>query len=119
MTGSICPVPILSRASDKNLPEPLAPSTMGAMLDIRLIREKPDFVRSRVATRGGDDAGKIDQVLAVDAERRQTETALQQLNAERKSLSKKIGGMRGRKEATGELEEKVRRMGDDISGLNE
>src|ERR1700761_5889306 len=72
MTGSICPVPILSRASDKNLPEPVAPSTMAAMLDIRLIREKPDFVRSRVATRGGDDAGKIDQVLAVDAERRKT-----------------------------------------------
>jgi seryl-tRNA synthetase len=92
---------------------------MGAMLDIRLIREKPDFVRSRVATRGGDDAAKIDQVLAVDLERRKTETALQQLNAERKSLSKTIGGMRGRKEPTEDLEEQVRRMGDDIAGLNE
>ncbi len=91
---------------------------MGAMLDIRLIREKPDFVRSRVATRGGDDAGKIDQVLAVDVERRKTETALQQLNAERKSLSKQIGAMRGRKEATEELEDKVRRMADDIATAN-
>ena len=25
------------------------------MLDIRLIREKPDFVRERLATRGGGD----------------------------------------------------------------
>jgi seryl-tRNA synthetase len=91
---------------------------MGAMLDIRLIREKPDFVRSRVATRGGDDAGKVDQVLAVDVERRKTETALQQLNAERKSLSKQIGAMRGRKEPTEELEDKVRRMADDIAAVN-
>jgi len=91
---------------------------MGAMLDIRLIREKPDFVRSRVATRGGDDAMKIDQVLGVDIERRKTETVLQQLNAERKSLSKQIGIMRGRKEPTEELEDKVRRMADDIATAN-
>ena len=103
---------------DKNLPGPVAPFRMGAMLDIRLIREKPDFVRSRVATRGGDDAAKIDQVLAVDVERRKTETALQQLNAERKSLSKQIGAMRGRKEPTEELEERVRLMADDIAAAN-
>ena len=28
------------------------------MLDIRLIREQPDFVKSRLATRGGDDAAQ-------------------------------------------------------------
>jgi seryl-tRNA synthetase len=62
------------------------------MLDIRLIREKPDFVRERLATRGGGDEAKIDDVSRVDVERRQTETALQQLNADRKRLSKEIGG---------------------------
>jgi seryl-tRNA synthetase len=35
------------------------------MLDIRLIRDKPDFVRQRLATRGGGDEAKIDQVLAL------------------------------------------------------
>ncbi|HEY2124790.1 MAG TPA: serine--tRNA ligase, partial [Chthoniobacterales bacterium] len=64
------------------------------MLDIRLIREKPDFVKSRVASRGGGDESKIDDVLRVDADRRKAETALQQLNAERKRLSKEIGGKR-------------------------
>ena len=65
------------------------------MLDIRLIREQPDFVKSRLATRGGDDdVAKIDEVLRVDAERRKAETALQQLNADRKRLSKEIGGKR-------------------------
>ena len=87
------------------------------MLDIRLIREQPDFVKSRVASRGGSDAAKIDQVLQVDTERRKAETALQQLNADRKRLSKEIGGKRSRGEATEDLEAQVRQMGDQISAL--
>ena len=67
------------------------------MLDIRLIREKPDFVRERLATRGGGDEAKIDEVLRVDAERRKTETELQRLQSERKRLSKEIGARRSRK----------------------
>jgi seryl-tRNA synthetase len=89
------------------------------MLDIRLIREQPDFVKARVATRGGDDAAKIDEVLRVDAERRKAETALQQLNGDRKRLSKEIGGKRARGEASDELETRVREIGDQISLLNE
>src|SRR5437870_5404423 len=89
-----------------------------AMLDIRLIREKPDFVRERLATRGGGDDAKIDDVLRVDAERRQTETALQQLNADRKRSSKEIGGKKSRGELTGELEQHVRQIGEEIADLN-
>ena len=87
------------------------------MLDIRLIREQPDFVKTRLATRGGDEAAKIDEVLAVDAERRKLETALQRLNAERKRLSKEIGGARSRGENSTELEEQVRKIGDEIAEL--
>jgi len=89
------------------------------MLDIRLIREKPDFVRERLATRGGGDEAKIDELLRVDAERRKAETALQQLNADRKRLSKEIGGRRSLGEATEEPEAQVRQIGDQIVGLNE
>lgn len=89
------------------------------MLDIRLIREQPDFVKSRLATRGGDDAAKIDEVLRVDAERRKAETALQQLNGDRKRLSKEIGGKRSRGETAEELEARVREIGDEIARLNE
>ena len=87
------------------------------MLDIRLIREQPDFVKVRLATRGGDESAKIDEVLAVDAERRKLETALQRLNADRKRLSKEIGGARGRGEKSTELEEQVRKIGDEIAEL--
>src|SRR3954453_22611390 len=89
------------------------------MLDIRLIREQPDLVKDRLARRGGTDAAKIDEVLAVDAERRRAETALQQLNGDRKRLSKEIGGKRAKGEATTDIEGKVREIGDEITRLSE
>jgi len=88
------------------------------MLDIRLIREKPDSVRERLATRGGDDRGEIDEVIRVDGERRKLETALQHLNAERRRLSKEIGAKRAASGATAELEARVREIGDEILDLN-
>src|SRR6059036_3118045 len=88
------------------------------MLDIRMIREKPDFVRERLATRGAGDEAKIDEVLRVDPERRKLETALQQLNADRKRLSKEIGGKKSRGESTNELQERVRQIGEQIVDLN-
>src|SRR5256886_10355202 len=89
-----------------------------AMLDIRLIREKPEFVRERLATRGGGDEAKIDEVLRVDVERRKVETALQQLNADRKRLSKEIGGKKSRGESTNELQERARQIGEQIVDLH-
>jgi seryl-tRNA synthetase len=89
------------------------------MLDIRLIREQPDLVKSRLATRGGEDAANIDQLLRIDAERRKAETALQQLNADRKRLSKEVGGKRSRGESAQELEDEVRKIGDQIALLTE
>jgi seryl-tRNA synthetase len=88
------------------------------MLDIRLIRDKPEFVRARLATRGSGDEAKIDEVLRVDVERRKLETALQQLNADRKRLSKEIGGRKSRSETTDELEQHVRQIGEEIAELN-
>ena len=89
------------------------------MIDIRLIREKPDFVRERLATRGGGDEAKIDEVLRVDAERRKTETELQRSQSERNRLSKEIGAKRSRSEPSGELEAEVRKIGEQIADLTQ
>ncbi|MFL6595950.1 MAG: serine--tRNA ligase [Chthoniobacterales bacterium] len=89
------------------------------MLDIRLLREQPDFVKERVAIRGGDDAAKVDDVLQIDSDRRKAETAVQQFNADRKRLSKEIGGKRSRGESSDELEAQVRGIGDEITKYNE
>ena len=62
-----------------------------AMIDIRLIREQPEMVRQRLAARGGDAHLKLEEILGCDRERRGAETRLQQLQGERKRVSKEIG----------------------------
>ncbi len=61
------------------------------MLDIRLLRENPDFVKARLASRGGSYAALVDEVLAIDTARRAAETERQKLQGDRNRLSKEIG----------------------------
>src|ERR1051325_576723 len=89
------------------------------MLDIRLIREKPDFVRERLETRDGGEDAKIEVVLRIDGDRRKSETELQRLQSERNRLSKEIGARRSRKETSEELEAEVREIGEQIAGLTQ
>ncbi len=88
------------------------------MLDIRLIRDQPDFIKARLATRGGDAHLRVDEILACDRQRRAAETQLQQLQADRKRLSKEIGGRKSRGEDTAETEAQVRGIGDEIAQLD-
>src|SRR6266513_197106 len=90
-----------------------------AVLDIRIVRDQPDMVKSRLALRGSGDEAKLDELLRVDAERRKAETALQALNAERKKLSREIGAMRMKREDSLQQENRVRKIGDEITRLNE
>jgi seryl-tRNA synthetase len=87
------------------------------MLDIRLIRERRDFVRERLATRGGGDEAKIDEILQVDAERRRGETELQKLRAEQNKLGKEIGARRARREDATELIRRANPLADEIDRL--
>jgi seryl-tRNA synthetase len=89
------------------------------MLDIRLLREKPDFVRERLGTRGGDLSSQVDAILAQDTERRRIDTELQKRNAERNRLSKEIGQLRAKKLPSADLEAQVRKTGEEIGALNE
>jgi seryl-tRNA synthetase len=61
------------------------------MLDIKLIRERPDFVRQRLATRGAGDEARIDEVLRCDELRRKLLGEVEALKAQRKRVSKEIG----------------------------
>lgn len=88
------------------------------MLDIRLIRENPDFVKERLAARGGDAQEHIDEIIACDAHRRALETELQQLNADRKRISREIGVRKSKGEPSADLEDQVRSFGDRNTTLN-
>src|ERR1039458_10412694 len=81
------------------------------MLDIKLIRERPDFVRQRLATRGAGDEAHIDEVLKSDEQRRKLLGEVEKLKAYRKSVSKEIGALMGQKK-TVEAEAKKKETGD-------
>jgi len=87
------------------------------MLDIRLIRENPDAVKSGLARRGADFSAEIDAVLECDAQRRRSETELQSLQAERKRLSKQIGALRAKGEDSSAIETEVKSFGDRMDAL--
>ena len=81
------------------------------MLDIKLIRERPDFVRQRLATRGAGDEAHIDEVLKADEQRRKLLGEVEKLKAYRKSVSKEIGALMGQKK-TAEADAKKKETGD-------
>jgi seryl-tRNA synthetase len=88
------------------------------MLDIRLLRENPDLVKNRLGSRGGDFSAEVDAILACDSERRAAETRLQQLQADRKRLSKQIGILRSQGQDTAAIEAPVKAFGDEMDALN-
>jgi seryl-tRNA synthetase len=90
------------------------------MLDIKLIRERPDFVRQRLATRGAGDEARIDEVLKCDELRRKLLGEVEALKAQRKRVSKEIGALMGqRKVAEAEAKKKeTGNLGDRIAELD-
>ncbi|MBI2867654.1 MAG: serine--tRNA ligase [Chloroflexi bacterium] len=60
------------------------------MLDIRLIREKPDLIRDALAKRG-EAADPIDRILELDKQRRTLLTQADELRAEQNRISKEVG----------------------------
>ena len=91
-----------------------------AVLDIKLIREKTDFVRSRLATRGAGDEAKIDEILKFDELRRKALGEVETLKSLRNRVSKEIGALMGQKKLA-EAEAKkaeTKDLGDKITALD-
>ena len=89
------------------------------MLDIRLLREQPDFVKTRLALRNTGLAESIDSVLLLDGERRAAETRLQTLQADRNRLSKEIGRLRAGGNDTAALEAQSKLHAAEMQALSE
>jgi seryl-tRNA synthetase len=90
------------------------------VLDIKLIREKPDFVRQRLATRGAGDERLIDDILQADEQRRKTLAEVEILKATRNKVSREIGVLLGQKKlAEAEARKaETRNLGDNITALD-
>ena len=86
------------------------------MLDLRLIREKPDYVKAEIAKLGED--APIDEIVALDVRRREILTEVEQLRADRNEGSREIG----RKPAGPERDAQIaamRALGDRIAAHDE
>ena len=90
------------------------------MLDIKLIREKTDFVRQRLATRGAGDEALIDKILQTDDQRRKLLSEVENLKSQRNRVSKEIGALMGQKklEEAEAKKKETREMGDRITQLD-
>jgi seryl-tRNA synthetase len=91
------------------------------VLDIKLIREKPDFVRKRLATRGAGDEKFVDEILQTDEKRRKFLATVEALKSQRNRVSKEIGALMGQKKYA-EAEAKkaeMRELGDNIAALED
>jgi len=86
------------------------------MLDIRLIREQPDYVRQQLA-RFAFDTTLVDQVLAFDEARRTQLRLVEELKAQRNTVSKAISKMTDAAERAVQIAE-MRGVGDQIATLD-
>ncbi|RME92631.1 MAG: serine--tRNA ligase [Verrucomicrobia bacterium] len=89
------------------------------MLDVRVVRERPDWVRERLASRHGGDERFIDDLLELDRRRRALIAESEGLQAERKRASKEIGALMGQKrfEEAETRKQAVRELGDRIESM--
>jgi seryl-tRNA synthetase len=83
------------------------------MIDVRLVREKPEWVKAEIAKLYID--APIDQIVDLDERRRQILIQVEALKAERNRVSKSMGPLRGRirkaqREEKAELEAQFERV---------
>ena len=90
------------------------------MLDIKIIRETPEFVKQQMAALQAFDA-PVDLVVALDEERRRLLTQVEELKARRNAESKRIGQLmrEGKQDEANTLKEDMGRVGDEIKTLDD
>ncbi|MFA5837471.1 MAG: serine--tRNA ligase [Bellilinea sp.] len=87
------------------------------MLDLNLLREKPDIVREALRARQMETA-VVDQVLQLDQDRRSLLGQVEVMKAERNNVSKEIGRMKDPAERQAKIDS-MRVLGDQIAALDE
>jgi seryl-tRNA synthetase len=86
------------------------------MLDLKLIREKPEFVKEQYARLFVD--APVDDVLALDSQRRDLVHEVDGLKSKRNSASKEIGATKDPEERQAKIDA-MKGVGDRISELDE
>ncbi len=90
------------------------------MLDLKFVRENPELVKQNIRNKFQD--GKlplVDEVIALDAENRNTKQEADNLRFERNKISKQIGGLmaQGKREEAEALKRQVTADSERLAGL--
>ena len=90
------------------------------MLDIKIIREAPEFVKQQMAALQAFDA-PVNRVLTLDEERRRLLTQVEELKAQRNAESKRIGQLmrEGKASEADALKQTMGLVGDEIKTLDD
>jgi seryl-tRNA synthetase len=85
------------------------------MLDVRKIREQPDFFRESLARRHSGDEKLIARVVDLDEQRRKLGQENDTLKAERNRTSKQIGAVKAAGGDIAEVSARMKALGDEIA----
>jgi seryl-tRNA synthetase len=88
------------------------------MLDLRRLRDDPEPVRAALARRGDGFGPIVEELLARDEERRSGLTEVNELKAQRNTVSKEIGGRKRAGDDAADLVNEMREVGERIAALD-
>jgi seryl-tRNA synthetase len=92
------------------------------MLDIKFLRENPDIVKQNIKNKFQDDKLKlVDEVIELDAKKREAQQEADDLRAQRNKISKEIGALmaQGKKEEAEQTKKKVAEFASRLNELEE
>ncbi len=92
------------------------------MLDMKFVRENPDIVKQNIKNKFQDQKLElVDEVIALDAEKRAAQQEADNLRGARNKLSKQIGALmgQGKKEEAEEIKKQVAAEADRLAALSE
>lgn len=89
------------------------------MLDIKVIKEKPDYVKERLLTRNKDYGNEIDRIIAADAERRELIAETEALRAKQNSVSKEVPKLKKEGKDTTAIFEEMKMLSEKIKDGND
>ena len=88
------------------------------MLDIKVIRENLDWAKDKLGRRGVKPE-ELDELVKIDADRREELNRSEQLKAERNTVSKEIAAIKRNKEDASAAVQKMREVGQEIKELDD
>ena len=84
------------------------------MLDIKVIRDNPDEVISRLATRNKDYSAEINKIITLDKDRRNLISATEAVKAHKNEISKKIPEMKKQNLDVTAIFEETKKLSDEM-----